>query len=307
MGLDDDLDYTTAQHALETPEEENKSKRQAVLIVMSGPTTGQTVFLESKAKWNLGRLNTSDIVFHDASVSRSHCDLVFEPPSKWCAEDLGSSNGTYVNGKRIQGRVLLTPGDKIQLGSTIITKFVLQDDVESAFQRELYESATKDALTGLYSKRFFMDQLEIEFNYHARIKKPLTIVMSDLDHFKKVNDTLGHLAGDFVLKETGKLYLSILRKGDLVGRYGGEEVIFMLRDTPLQGAKIFAERIRKMIESHAFVFEGKQIPVTISIGLATYLDENFKNPEALIKEADEYLYKAKQSGRNRVSSKLEGI
>jgi diguanylate cyclase (GGDEF)-like protein len=304
---EEDLDYTTALHSLEEPEEENKSKRQTVLIVMSGPTTGQTVFLESKSKWNLGRLNTCDIVFHDASVSRSHADITFDPPSKWYVEDLGSSNGTYVNGKRIHEKTVLTPGDKIQLGSTIITKFVLQDEVEAAFQRELYESATKDALTGLYSKRFFMDQLEIEFNYHSRIKKPLSLVMSDLDHFKKVNDTLGHLAGDFVLKECGKLYLSILRKGDLVGRYGGEEVIFMLRDTPIHGAKVFAERIRRMIESHSFIFDGKKINVTISLGVSTNIDESFQSPEALIKDADAYLYKAKQSGRNRVVSILDGI
>lgn len=304
---DDDLDYTTALHSLEEPEDEGKSKRQAVLIVMSGPTTGQTVFLESKSKWSLGRLNTADIVFHDASVSRGHCDITYEPPSKWYIEDLGSSNGTYVNGRRIQGKVELNPGDKIQLGSTIITKFVLQDEVEAAFQRELYESATKDALTGMYSKRFFMDQLEIEFNYHSRIKKPLSIVMTDIDHFKKVNDSLGHLAGDLVLRECGNLFLSVLRKGDLVGRYGGEEVIFMLRDTPLQGARIFAERVRKMIENHSFVFESKRIPTTISLGISTYLNDNYENPEAAIKDADEYLYKAKQTGRNRVCSKLEGV
>lgn len=303
--IDDDLDYTTALHTLDSEDDQQRSKRHAVLIVMSGPTTGQTIFLESKTTWKLGRLNDCDIVFHDASVSRIHSILNFEQPNHWYIEDQGSSNGTYVNGKRALEKTELQPGDKVQLGSTIITKFVLQDEVEAAFQRELYESATKDALTGLYSKRFFMDQLDTEFNYHQRIKKPISIVMADLDHFKKINDNLGHIAGDSVLRECGKLFLSILRKGDMIGRYGGEEIIFLLRDTPLSGAKIFAERLRKLVENHPFKFEEKRVPVTVSIGAASAESENYSTPLELIKVADEYLYRAKQNGRNRVASALD--
>ncbi len=296
--MTDDLDNTTAIRPL-TPEEEDPSKRQAVLLVMTGPTTGQTIYLETKDEWSLGRSTQCDVSFHDASVSRQHCRVFFKRPNQWVIEDLQSSNGTYVNNERIQTRAL-NSGDKIQLGSTMVVKFVLQDELEASFQRELYESATKDALTSLYSKRFFFDQLDVEFKYHRRIRKPLSIALVDIDFFKKINDTRGHLAGDYVLKEMGRLLLHVLRRGDLVGRYGGEEIIYMLRETPLPGAKIFAEKIRKLVEEHPFYYEKSQIRVTVSIGIASSTEENFDTPADLIKAADEFLYKAKQTGRNRV-------
>lgn len=296
--MTDELDHTTAIRHLDDDSSKN-SKRQAVLVVMTGPTTGQTIYLETKDVWHLGRSNQIDITFQDASVSRNHCKISFSSPDQWSAEDLGSSNGTWVNGEKIDRRVLQS-GDRIQLGSVVIVKFMLQDELEATFQRELYESATKDALTGLYSKRFFMDQLDVEFNFHKRTKKPLSVVVCDLDFFKKINDTYGHLAGDKVLHETGRLFLNILRKGDLVGRYGGEEIVFFLRETPLPGAKVFAERLRKLIETHIYMYESKKIPVTASFGVATLTNDNYKDVAELIKVADEFLYKAKQSGRNRV-------
>jgi two-component system cell cycle response regulator len=300
-GISDELDYTTALHRVDSEGKTDKTVRhQAVLLVMSGATTGQSIFLEAKDVWILGRSTECDITLHDASVSRNHCKLIFTPPQNWAIEDLGSSNGTWHNGNRIE-KAALASGDKLQLGSNIIVKFVLQDELESAFQRELYESATKDALTGLYSKRYFIEQLDIEFNYHKRIKKPLTLVLCDLDHFKKVNDTYGHIAGDLVLKETGRVLLHAARKGDLVGRYGGEEIVILLRDTPLPGAKIFAGKMRILIQNNSYIYEGKKIPVTASFGVATFTQDNYKTYTELIKVADEFLYKAKQAGRNRVA------
>ncbi|MBN8555489.1 MAG: GGDEF domain-containing protein [Deltaproteobacteria bacterium] len=297
----DDTDYTTQMRQLEADTDPTRTlKSQAVLLVMSGPTTGQSIFLETKDVWILGRSTDSDITLHDASVSRNHCKIKYQAPHTWIAEDLKSSNGTWHNGDRIQ-KVELKSGDKLQLGTNIILKFVLQDELELAFQKELYESATKDALTGLFSKRYFLEQLDVEFNFHKRIKKPISLVLCDLDHFKKVNDTYGHMAGDLVLKETGRLLLNVTRKGDLVGRYGGEEIIVLLRDTPLQGAKIFADKLRQLIQKHPYIYEGKKIQVTASFGVATFSDENYQSTTDLIKVADEFLYKAKQSGRNRVA------
>ncbi|MDB5038877.1 MAG: domain/GGDEF domain protein, partial [Bacteriovoracaceae bacterium] len=176
---------------------------------------------------------------------------------------------------------------------------------EAAFQKELYESATRDNLTCLHSKRFFSEQLEMEFNHHRRTNRPLSLVLLDIDHFKKVNDTHGHPGGDLVLKQLGTLLLNILRKGDAAGRYGGEELIFSLRETPLAGAKIFAERLRRLIETHSFIYEGKRIPVTASFGAATFTNLNYKNAAELVKVADEYLYKAKKGGRNRVACLID--
>jgi diguanylate cyclase (GGDEF)-like protein len=123
--------------------------------------------------------------------------------------------------------------------------------------------------------------------------------MADLDFFKNINDSFGHLAGDFVLKETGRIILNVLRKGDIAVRYGGEEIVFILRETALPGARIFAERLRELIANHHFYFEGKKIQVTISLGIATSTQGNFNRPEDLIAQADHFLYQAKKSGRNR--------
>jgi two-component system cell cycle response regulator len=293
-----DSDLTTAITKLDGSHE-LQTQRLAVLLVMTGPSTGQTIYLETKDHWVIGRGTGCDIVLQENSVSRQHCDVIFDPKGHWLVKDLKSSNGTWVNGQKISKHVLES-GDKIQLGSSIIVKFVLQDELEAAFQKELYESATRDSLTGLCSKRFLMEQLDVEFNFHRRTKKPLSVIMCDIDFFKKINDTHGHLGGDQVLKELGQLILQILRKGDLAGRYGGEEIIFLLRETPLSGALVFAERVRKLVESHPFVYEGKKISVTVSMGMATVLQDNYSSPDLLIKAADDFLYKAKQAGRNRV-------
>jgi len=276
-----------------------QTERLAVLLVLTGPSTGQTIYLETKDQWSLGRGTGCDIVLQENAVSRQHCNVVFDPKGQWVIKDLDSSNGTWINGHKVPTQPLQS-GDKIQLGSQIVLKFVLQDQLEAAFQKELYESATRDSLTGLCSKRFFTDQLDVEFNFHRRTKKPLSLVMADIDFFKRINDTHGHLAGDAVLRDLGIQINQILRKGDLAGRYGGEEVIFFLRETPLPGALVFAERVRKIVEIHPFIFETKKIPVTISLGIATLNQDNFDSPQQLIKAADEFLYKAKQAGRNRV-------
>jgi len=293
-----DSDLTTAITKLDGSHE-LQTQRLAVLLVMTGPSTGQTIYLETKDHWTIGRGTDCDIVLQENSVSRQHCDVVFDPKGYWLVKDLNSSNGTWVNGQKISKHALES-GDKIKLGSSIIVKFVLQDELEAAFQKELYESATRDSLTGLCSKRFLMEQLDVEFNFHRRTKKPLSVIMCDIDFFKKINDTFGHLGGDHVLKELGQQILQILRKGDLAGRYGGEEIIFLLRETPMSGALVFAERVRKLVESHPFVFDGKRISVTVSMGMATVLQDNYPSPDLLIKAADDFLYKAKQAGRNRV-------
>lgn len=294
--MEDHDQTTTIANLVENSESEQN--KQAVLIVMTGPTSGQTIHLEAKDSWILGRSTESDIIFQEASVSRSHCELRYTGKDSWEAIDLNSSNGTWINGDRIDKKSLES-GDKLQLGSSIIVKFVYQDELEAAFQRELYESATKDALTGLFSKRYFNEQLDVEFNYHKRTGKPLSVVLADIDHFKKINDTYGHIAGDFILKETGRIILNVLRKGDVAGRYGGEEMIFLLRETPLQGARIFAERLRQLIAGHAFIMDGKKISVTISLGCATFTQGNYGSPLELVKSADQFLYQAKKAGRNR--------
>ena len=188
----DDNDATTSiAPILGLGNTETVSKREPAIIIMSGPTAGQTIKLSGRSLWKVGRSTDSDVVLQDASVSRSHAEF-HGKADEWELIDLNSSNGTFVSGERIQ-RKQLTADDKIQFGSNTILKYVMQDDSEVSLQNELYESATKDALTGLFSKRYFIEQLDVEFNFHRRTKKPLSVVIADLDHFKKVNDTYGCL------------------------------------------------------------------------------------------------------------------
>lgn len=292
----DDHDATTTIAPLVG--QELAGSKEPTLLVMSGPTAGQSVKLEGREVWKLGRSTESEIVLQDSSVSRSHAEIRRKSKDLWEVVDLNSSNGTFVNNEKITRRDL-SPDDKVQLGSNTILKYVLQDASEMNFQKELYESATKDSLTGLFSKRYFIEHLDVEFNFHRRTKKPLSLVMADLDFFKKINDTYGHLAGDFILRETGRIIQNVLRKGDVGGRYGGEELVFLLRETPLQGAKIFSERLRELIQNHHFFFEGQKIQVTISLGAAALTQGNLKTPQELIAQADQFLYEAKRTGRNK--------
>ncbi|TVQ79560.1 MAG: GGDEF domain-containing protein [Bradymonadales bacterium] len=300
--MDDEQDQTTsiASIAGEIPAES-----EPFLIVLTGTSAGRSIKLDSRKEWMLGRASECDLVFQEGSISRNHCRIVQVNEDQWQLVDLGSSNGTWVNGDKIKDQIL-EKGDKIQLGSSTVLKFVLQDEFESNIQKELYESATRDSLMGIASKRHFSEQLDIEFQFHRRTKKPLSVVMGDIDHFKKTNDTYGHLAGDQILRDLGIIMRNLLRKGDVAGRYGGEEVVFLLRETSLPGAKSFAERLRQVVEGHSFLFEGKKIPTTLSLGVATLQNDNFKTPKDLIKKADEYLYEAKKAGRNRVHCLIDG-
>jgi len=166
----------------------------------------------------------------------------------------------------------------------------------------LFHEAITDSLTGLYLRRYFQIQLETEIKKAKRYKKPLSVVMIDIDYFKKINDKYGHLAGDFVLKTISRLIKQSVREVDIVSRYGGEEISILLPETSVEQALYIAERLREVVEKHSFVYKGEKIKVTISAGIFSVRDEDIEelNMERVIKKADIALYEAKNSGRNRV-------
>jgi diguanylate cyclase (GGDEF)-like protein len=178
----------------------------------------------------------------------------------------------------------------------------LQDRLEEQFQKSIYESATRDGLTGAYNKKYFLDTLRKEFAYCVRHSLPLSIVMFDVDHFKKVNDTYGHPAGDQVLARIGLRVTETVRTEDLFARYGGEEFALMLREAEEREAIICAERCRRAVEQSEFNFNNSKVKVTISLGVSTLRSNEFQKPEEFLAMADMYLYKAKQGGRNRVEA-----
>jgi diguanylate cyclase (GGDEF)-like protein len=214
-------------------------------------------------------------------------------------EDMGSTNGTFCNGARVQ-RQVLADGDKILLGSTTILKFTYQDKLDEMFQRQMSESALRDGLTKAFNKRYFAERLESEYLYAVRHDAPMSLMFLDIDHFKRINDVHGHPAGDHVLVELAKLAHGSLRNEDIFARYGGEEFAVISRGTDLDDAKQAAERLRSAVEEHTFSYEGKTIPVTISVGVARAPCPGVASPADFIALADETMYAAKRSGRNRV-------
>lgn len=170
----------------------------------------------------------------------------------------------------------------------------------------LAEASNRDGLTGIYNRRFLESTLTKEFERTRRYGGNLSFFLLDLDFFKRINDTYGHLAGDEVLRQTSNRILQAIRAPDTAGRYGGEEFGVILPETPVAGARIVAERLRHAIASKPVMFNNIPIPITTSIGISE-VHEGIANYEALIHEADTALYKSKTDGRNRVTCSQPGL
>ena len=283
----------------------SKAKQQsAYLIVISAksPAGVGRMYKIDKPEHLLGRSPEVAIQIDDDGVSRKHAKIQVGADGSHYLVDLGSTNGTFLNGVRLSMSPL-QDGDKIQIGANTVFKYSLQDALEEQFQKHIYESATRDGLTRIFNKKYFLDTLRKEFAYCVRHRVPLSLVMFDVDHFKRINDTYGHPAGDYVLARIAQRVSDTVRTEDLFARYGGEEFALMLRESTEDSAQICAERCRKAIDTTDFNFQGTPIRVSISLGVATLGDSDYAQPEDLIATADKYLYRAKQNGRNQVQSK----
>ena len=165
---------------------------------------------------------------------------------------------------------------------------------------ELLRVSRTDALTGLDNRRYLEERLAEAFEHARRLSEPFAVLMCDLDKFKSVNDTHGHQAGDAVLEQLADVLRAQVREIDRVGRYGGEEFMLLLPGTTLHAAQRFGERVRKAVEAHTFRFEGGTLRRTLSAGVAAWPHARLATADALVKAADDALYVAKESGRNRV-------
>jgi diguanylate cyclase (GGDEF)-like protein len=193
---------------------------------------------------------------------------------------------------------VLQDGDTLRVGRTIF-KFLTGDNVEATYHEEIYRLMTTDNLTGAANRRVFQTELERRFVEARRYGRPLSLLVLDLDRFKRVNDTFGHLFGDQVLRRLGGLVAGEKRDGDTFCRYGGEEFALIMPETALGDALRVAERIRAAVEAATFEYEGRTTPVTVSIGAAERTD-GMTTPDDLIRRADVQVYAAKENGRNRV-------
>jgi two-component system cell cycle response regulator len=287
-------------HLLSPESKAPSPKRQdrPFLIVIGGGTTGQMYALQEN-EVIIGRARSSTIRLDDDGVSRSHAKLTCHG-SEVHIEDLGSANGTFVNWEAVVSRRPLKDGDKITLGSVTILKFTHNDDVDESFHRRMFEAALRDGLTNAYNKRYFTERIAKELAYARRHGAPLSLIMLDIDHFKSVNDTFGHPAGDAVLIQLSSVALATLRTEDVFARYGGEEFAVLCRGVDVKDAAIVADRLREWVGAMRTRHDGREVAVTLSLGVAGYPDIDAENPEQLITAADEALFEAKRDGRNRV-------
>lgn len=275
------------------------------VVVLVGPAgyVGKQ-WLLTKEDLTLGRAPETDISILDSSLSRTHAKFVSSNMEVHII-DLGSTNKTQVNGQILAPMAAkrLSNNDQIKAGN-VIFKFLEKGNVESITNQQIFEKAQRDALTGAFNKGALLEKGPEAIKRAEVLSEHLSVIVFDLDFFKKVNTEFGHPGGDYVLKELGNIVSSrLVRSNDVFARYGGEEFVLILQATSLKIAVEVAERIRQTIEGHNFNFESKKIPVTVSAGVATKSTKD--TWETLFDRADKALYRSKNSGRNKVTTEIE--
>ena len=275
-----------------------KLLQRTVIKVLTGLEAGR-VHLVVTDELIVGRQSTCDLRIDDSSLSRQHC-RIHKSNGVFFVEDLGSRNGTQVNGVRIKAPVRLEDGALIQLAAGTIIMFSHQEDLEVQAEQRLYASAVLDPLTGLHNRRHLDARLKSEFAFANRHGTPLSVLLIDIDHFKKINDTYGHAGGDAALRQLADRLQRAVRIEDIVARYGGEEFAVVARGIEGAGAMLLAERIRENVAKIQVAHEDTIISFTISVGVTTMSRERvFDSVASVLKAADDGLYKAKETGRNR--------
>jgi diguanylate cyclase (GGDEF)-like protein len=292
------FERTTERHLVALDEE----TKRPVMTVLTGVNAGK-VFTLDKAEMFIGRGNDTDIPLDDTGVSRRHA-RVYEKDGHYYIEDLGSTNGTFVRSTPIRASILVS-GDRIQVGPSQMLTFALVDDVEESLRHRLYEASTRDGLTRVYNRQFLLERTHAELAYARRHQVKLAALMMDIDHFKRLNDTYGHPAGDMVLKLVADRVQRLIRTEDVLARYGGEEFVVLARGTGrTQGVRL-AERIRSTVERLVLDLpegaNGERPRTSVSIGVAVLSELPAEaKADALFALADQRLYAAKHAGRNRV-------
>jgi diguanylate cyclase (GGDEF)-like protein len=277
---------------------ERLRETRPTLLVLAGPVLGARLAL-SGAPTVFGRAPECDVTLPDEGISSRHFEIRLGADGRFVVRDLGSTNGTLVNGERIAGERRLEPGDRLLAGRTPL-RFLLYTPVEDELLNELEARALQDPLTGLFNRRYFEQRVVQELQFANRHATTLALAILDIDHFKAVNDGWGHPVGDRLLLELGSYLRGCVRTEDVVVRHGGEEFSILMREADEAGARATAERLRAGIEAFPFVQSGNRIPITVSIGVAVARGRKGLLAAQLVEAADLQLYRAKREGRNRV-------
>jgi two-component system cell cycle response regulator len=275
-------------------------RTRGVLMVIGSTQTGRVLSLALGPSVTIGRSSKATHRVDEPSVSGIHVRVI-RSGVDYILADEQATNGTFVNGDRLVEPTRLQDGDRIQLGPVVVLRFTFVSDAEERSLKTVYESAHRDGLTGVFNRKHLEERLVAELAYAERHEKNLSVILFDLDHFKKVNDVRGHLAGDQVLRVVGTVVMRESRAEDIVARYGGEEFIHVVRDISAATAVRVAERTRVAIAQSKIEFEGSSLSVTASAGVASLACcGERRDRETLLRTADERLYEAKLGGRNRV-------
>jgi diguanylate cyclase (GGDEF)-like protein len=275
----------------------SQERDRHLLTRVRGNNVGQVITLK-QAVCNIGRYSDSQIWLRDDGVSRRHA-RIFPEGGAFVLQDLDSANGTFVEGRLIKQHKL-NDGELIQLGPVAAFRYSITDEDQEALLRRLYATSVTDSLTGAHNREHFDTQIEVELSYRRRHDTHLSIVLFDLDHFKRINDTYGHPGGDEVLKAVASTARTQLRTEDVFARYGGEEFAIILRGIDIQGARAMADRLRLTVSELRILHEGREIRVTLSGGCAAASELETVSHTAFLGLADRRLYAAKHAGRNRI-------
>jgi len=277
--------------------------KRPVLVILQGQSIGQTTKLE-KQRTIVGRGSTVDLVLRDEIASRQHAEIMHVPLEDNCVEyyvnDLDSTNGTFLNGAKVTSQQLLQDGDKIKIGNHLL-KFAMLDESEAEFQEKLHQMTQRDELTGLRSRRSLFAELDRKINQTRGEDEQISVLMMDIDFFKRVNDGRGHIVGSHTIRDVGHIIRNVVGSSDLAARYGGEEYMAYVAGSREMGFDV-AESIRKTVETHPFpastIDPNQTMHITISLGVATFPDDGIGALE-IVQKADQALFRAKLSGRNR--------
>jgi diguanylate cyclase (GGDEF)-like protein len=276
-----------------------RPRRRPLLFVIQGPLLG-SVFPIKGHQALIGRAIDADVILGDESISRMHAQLTLDAEGA-VIEDLNSQGGTFVNEQPAIGPVRLSDGDQVRFGRATLVKFSLVDTIEENAMLTLFELTLRDPLTRIYNRRYFDRRLHEEFSFARRQKTALSLLLIDIDLFKRVNDRYGHPVGDMVLELVATSVQKVLRPEDVLARYGGEEFVVIARDASLENAEILAQRVRRHILALSVPIPGTAIRVTASVGVATMTpDTPYPSCEELVVAVDLAMYQAKHLGRNRV-------
>jgi diguanylate cyclase (GGDEF)-like protein len=254
------------------------------VLVLSGPSAGR-YHRFPKNGGTIGRdPEETDICIDDPGISRKHAQIERSRPSHFIIRDLDSRYGIFVDGVKVREHAL-SDGDRLQISGETVLRIRYEDP--------------KESLTGPSNRRHFLERLDQELGYARRHGTPLTLMMIDLDHFKRINDEHGHTVGDEVLHAVSRLLGGAVRIEDVIARYGGDEFVVLSRGYDLKSGELFAERLRRAVRDKVMRAGAQSFQLSLSIGIACYRRGDVEGAMQLIARADSALYRAKHLGRDR--------